>query len=77
MSDDAYKVEPAMDSSSSSSPDPQGHSGLNVNPSANNADCMNLFNVCCSGICFGLGECLVVFTGCLKGCGECCCRCCE
>lgn len=78
-----YNVEPAMDPSGASEeqdPDPKskGHSAnrMNVNPSATNADCLNLFNVCCAGICFGLGECLIVFTGCFKGCAECCGECC-
>lgn len=81
---DPYKVEPAMDPSSAPDeqdrdPEPKGHSAnrLNVNPAANNADCLNCFNVCCAGICFGVGECLAVFTGCFECCGECCADSCQ
>lgn len=47
----------------------KGHSAnkMHANPSAANADCMNLCNVCCASICFGLGECLVAFGGCFRG----------
>lgn len=79
-----YNVEPAMNPSGvpeeqDPGPESKGHSAnrMNVNPSANNADCLNFFNVCFAGICFGLGECLVVFTDCFKGCGDCCCRLCD
>lgn len=47
----------------------------NVNRSANNADCHNFFNTCCSGICFGIGEVVAVLSGCFDCCTDCCGKC--